>query len=159
MRLWQLAQAGLARCWARRSRVYGRSLPARLRERARSAAEAGAGSQNRIQHPFASQHRTGALRMRGDRENCRHSEQSAPMAAFRQFDPLRLLLMVRPRRLHVQTVQFLKLPSGDREFRIDQIQQGKIIRENFPEKQNGLISNVSLQLGIAPHRETTPHRD
>ena len=76
------------------------------------------------------------------------------MAAVRQLDTLRLLLVIRPRRLDVRPVQdLLQLARGDGPLGIEQIQNRKIVGQDFPEEQHGLIFDVALQLRVLPFRK------
>src|SRR5437868_6686433 len=75
------------------------------------------------------------------------------MTSLGKVNALRLLAVVGARRFDIQAVQPLQLSCDDRKVRIDQVQQGEIVRHNFLKEQYGLVANVALQLSIFPHGE------
>ena len=89
IRAWQPAHAGLARCCGHR--VPHRQRLARARALGLQRRHVGRRRRRRrrqqvLEHPLAAQHRRGARRVRGDRQDAALAQQSAAHAAVRERD-------------------------------------------------------------------------
>ena len=148
MRLWQLAQTGLARCWVSISRtVFGVSAEACFSSAGTSAGGGGGGVpriDSRIQAPRS----TGLVRYGYDETARTAGIPSRPprVEPCRQVEPLRLL--PSPVTLMVSPMMPRQL-AGQHGLRgIDQVQQREIALEDLVEEEGGLKPDIGADLLI-----------
>src|SRR5438552_11200620 len=77
------------------------------------------------------------------------------MTILRKLDVRQLRANSRNARLgfQIQTVQLLERIIQHREFRIEQVDQRKILRQQLLEKEDRLIMNGRLELGVVVFRK------
>ena len=102
-------------------------------------------SKHGIENPGPTKHWAGAIRIGGNDQHRRHAEQTAAIAAFRQFHPLRLRFSAGVQR-KFQIQMLFKQACADSVGGIDQVQHREIADQEFAEKERGLQPDVGAQV-------------
>src|SRR4029077_10959047 len=89
--------------------------------------------QNRFEYPGAPQYGAGAVWVRRNRQDRRHSEQTSAMATLGKFHPLGLLGRLLIQR-QLQPEVLGESTGSDGVLRIQEVQQRQILQENLSEE-------------------------